>query len=71
MSLSIRSCDRDILVRASLIALVAIGLAATGPARAQGPEGYIGGKVTGAQGPEAGVWVIAETEDLAARFWRL
>jgi hypothetical protein len=30
----------------------------------------IGGVVTGAQGPEAGVWVIAETTDLPTRFVR-
>ena len=28
----------------------------------------IGGQVTGAKGPEAGVWVIAETKDLKTRF---
>ncbi len=31
----------------------------------------IGGIVTGAQGPEAGVWVIAETTDLPTRFTRV
>jgi hypothetical protein len=31
----------------------------------------IGGTVTGAQGPEAGVWVIAETHDLPTRFIRI
>ena len=30
----------------------------------------IGGVVTSAQGPEAGVWVIAETTDLPTRFIR-
>ena len=30
----------------------------------------IGGVVTSAQGPEAGVWVIAETNDLGTRFIR-
>lgn len=30
----------------------------------------IGGVVTSAQGPEAGVWVIAETNDLPTRFIR-
>ncbi|MGE3278180.1 MAG: carboxypeptidase-like regulatory domain-containing protein, partial [Vicinamibacterales bacterium] len=30
----------------------------------------IGGVVTGARGPEAGVWVIAETLDLPTRFSR-
>ncbi len=31
----------------------------------------IGGVVTGAKGPEAGVWVIAETHDLPTRFIRI
>jgi hypothetical protein len=30
----------------------------------------IGGVVTGPRGPEAGVWVIAETSDLPTRFAR-
>ena len=31
----------------------------------------IGGVVSGAKGPEAGVWVIAETTDLPVRFARI
>ncbi|MEB3059492.1 carboxypeptidase-like regulatory domain-containing protein, partial [Parvimonas sp. D9] len=31
----------------------------------------IGGTVAGSQGPEAGVWVIAETRDLPTRFARI
>src|SRR5689334_16334524 len=31
----------------------------------------IGGVVTGPKGPEAGVWVIAETKDLPTRFARM
>ncbi|HVX57331.1 MAG TPA: carboxypeptidase-like regulatory domain-containing protein, partial [Candidatus Saccharimonadales bacterium] len=31
----------------------------------------IGGTVTGAKGPEAGVWVIAETTDLPTKFARI
>src|SRR3989442_7352920 len=31
----------------------------------------IGGVVTGPNGPEAGVWVIAETRDLPAKFVRI
>src|SRR5262245_31481714 len=31
----------------------------------------IGGVVTGAKGPEAGVWVIAETRELPTRFARM
>ena len=34
-------------------------------------EKDIGGTVTGAKGPEAGVWVIAETTDLPTRFTRI
>jgi len=32
---------------------------------------YIGGVVTGAKGPEAGVWVIAETADLPTKFVKI
>ena len=31
----------------------------------------IGGVVTGASGPEAGVWVIAETRDLPTRYAKM
>src|SRR5262245_26301001 len=31
----------------------------------------IGGVVTGASGPEAGVWVIAETSDLPTKFAKM
>src|SRR5215510_9048109 len=31
----------------------------------------LGGVVTGARGPEAGVWVIAETTDLPTKFTRI
>src|SRR5262252_635322 len=31
----------------------------------------LGGTVTGANGPEAGVWVIAETNDLATKFAKI
>src|SRR5687768_18501820 len=33
--------------------------------------GHITGVVTGARGPEAGVWVIAETSDLPTKFARI
>src|SRR5215475_6751755 len=33
--------------------------------------GDIGGTVAGAKGPEAGVWVIAETNDLPTKFVRI
>src|SRR5207302_5172169 len=34
-------------------------------------EGDLAGIVTGANGPEAGVWVIAETKDLPTRFAKI
>ena len=33
--------------------------------------GELGGVVTSAQGPEAGVWVIAETNDLPTKFTKI
>jgi hypothetical protein len=43
------------------------------PTRAQQTNagGYITGVVLGAQGPEAGVWVIAETKDLLTNFIKI
>ncbi|MEP7354929.1 MAG: hypothetical protein ABI824_17005, partial [Acidobacteriota bacterium] len=35
------------------------------------PPGYIGGVVTGEKGPEAGVWVIAETKDFNTGFIKI
>ncbi len=35
------------------------------------PQGYIGGTVRSSAGPEAGVWVIAETKDLATPFIKI
>ncbi|MGE3247034.1 MAG: carboxypeptidase regulatory-like domain-containing protein [Beijerinckiaceae bacterium] len=61
---------RRMAVAASLTAL-AFAL----PAWAQTPPAIdaddIGGVVTGSKGPEAGVWVIAETRDLPVRFIRI
>src|SRR5262245_43902531 len=55
--------------------LLLFGLVAM-PASAQQPSVNvgatdIGGVVTGASGPEAGVWVIAETSDLPTKFARI
>ncbi|MGV3503232.1 MAG: hypothetical protein ACO1O1_05955 [Adhaeribacter sp.] len=41
-----------------------------GQSRQAGP-GFISGKVTGPKGPEAGVWVIAETQDLPTRYAKI
>ena len=39
--------------------------------RTQGEGDDIAGVVTGAKGPEAGVWVIAETHDLPTRYAKI
>jgi len=41
------------------------------PAAAQSDAAVISGVVTGANGPEAGVWVIAETRDLPTRYIKI
>ena len=46
------------------------GMAAS-PAAVPAVADGIGGVVTGAKGPEAGVWVIAETQDLPTRFIKI
>ena len=35
------------------------------------PEGFISGTVTSSRGPEAGVWVIAETDELKTPFIKI
>src|SRR5467141_3336125 len=62
----------------SAIAVAAFAIAAPTPVRAQAQAAGItidgddiGGVVTGPRGPEAGVWVIAETNDLATRFAKI
>ena len=67
-------------LRRSLLAAVLSGITAGVLVSAAGaqqarpiapPEGYISGVVEGSQGPEAGVWVIAETSDLPTRFIKI
>ena len=51
-------------------AWISASLAAAAPAVPVVADG-IGGVVTGAKGPEAGVWVIAETHDLPTKFMKI
>ena len=66
-----------ILTSITAIGIAALGLIAPATLQAQQPAAVaidsddIGGVVTGAKGPEAGVWVIAETHDLPVRFIRI
>src|SRR4051812_316456 len=60
--------------RAAAAALLFAALsaqAASGPPKIRIDGDDIGGVVTGASGPEAGVWVIAETKDLKTKFARI
>src|SRR5882724_2904634 len=64
------------VVAVGIAVLLAAGRVGSGaqhdidPAIRIGPSD-LGGVVTGASGPEAGVWVIAETTDLPTRFARI
>src|SRR5574341_2085760 len=55
---------------AALLAISADRLSSQQSATVQIDNDDIGGIVTSAKGPEAGVWVIAETTDLPAKFVR-
>ena len=57
------------LLVAVCVALVSGGRAAGQVVSIDGDD--IGGAVRGASGPEAGVWVVAETDDLATRFLKI
>jgi len=68
------------MTRTAIVRLGALGAALVTLAAASLPRGTrrpqvgatnIGGTVTGAHGPEAGVWVIAETSELPTKFVRI
>jgi hypothetical protein len=57
---------------AGLLALtVTIVVSAQAQRATASPQGYITGTVQGEKGPEAGVWVIAETKDLPTNFIKI
>ncbi len=61
-------------MKAVALIAAALTIAATNSLSAQAPQidaDDIGGVVTGPNGPEAGVWVIAETADLPTKFVRV
>ena len=55
----------------ALLAAAVISVTIHGQAPAAGAAGFITGVVQGAKGPEAGVWVIAETKDLPTNFIKI
>ena len=72
MNPSTRSRTWLALVCAALLALTTSGRAGQAqPAAAASPQGYISGVVQSGQGPEAGVWVIAETTDLPTPYIKI
>src|SRR5262245_58463468 len=70
---------RVVYVGVAVIAIAVVWRGAAGTLSAQQGAGSavridgnaIGGVVTGPSGPEAGVWVIAETTDLPTKFARI
>lgn len=75
-----RSLLRNVLIAvAAVAATVKFGIptqaqqttAAKGKAAPSSPTGFISGAVQGDRGPEAGVWVIAETKDLPTNFIKI
>src|SRR4051812_22117409 len=74
MNTSVTSMRRRLLVRLALTGVVAGSLIDSGSAlqsQRPAPQGYITGVVRSTQGPEAGVWVIAETKDLPTNFIKI
>ncbi len=54
-----------------LVASIVVLLVAVPSALRAMPEGYISGVVESSQGPETGVWVIAETDELETKFIKI
>ncbi|MBK9252724.1 MAG: hypothetical protein IPM70_12940 [Proteobacteria bacterium] len=59
-----------IAVASATLALLTWAVQAQAPATAKRayPEGFISGRVLNGAGPEAGVWVIAETQETNTPF---
>src|SRR6478672_2180151 len=68
-------CKKGLYLSVAAIAIAGVLAAAPAQLRAQTAVAIdnddIGGRVTGANGPEAGVWVIAETTDLPTRYAKM
>jgi hypothetical protein len=76
MTPGVRSIASGALCSAVLALIAGLAAGGGGAAAAQQParqrsQGYITGVVQGSQGPEAGVWVIAETKDLPTNFIKI
>lgn len=67
--LDFRFSGAPVVLAVSAVTAVAIPVLAQQPR--QLPEGFISGRVSGERGPEAGVWVIAETSELKTPFIKI
>lgn len=70
MRMSSLSREFQLTAVAAVVALATLPVAAQQRPRNL-PEGYISGQVVGERGPEAGVWVIAETTELKTPFVKI
>jgi hypothetical protein len=74
MKSSSHSLMRRTWIRVALIGLIAgstVDSSSALQSARTAPQGYITGVVRSGQGPEAGVWVIAETRDLPTNFIKI
>src|ERR1700690_2281560 len=73
MAAEILGCSCAVfLLAGTAVRSLAKPAAQTGEARRKPPAaGYISGMVKSANGPEAGVWVIAETADVGNKFRKI
>ena len=62
---------RLVVVAAGIAILIGWSMSGVGARQAQGATGVIAGTVESTAGPEAGVWVIAETDDLETKFVKI
>ena len=54
-----------------LVGIVLVQFGCTGPTPEESASVELGGVVMGSSGPEAGVWVVAETPDLGTGFQKI
>ena len=74
MNVSVRPRARVVrlmVVAAGMAILAGWSISGVGARQAQGVTGVLGGTVESTAGPEAGVWVIAETDDLETKFVKI
>ena len=74
MSVSIRrraGVVRLVAVAAGIAILIGLSMSGVMARQAQGAPGVLAGTVESTAGPEAGVWVIAETEELETKFVKI